>query len=52
MNYNVQNRPGRALFIEGVCFNKGYLTTEEVLNVEAELREKDIQMFKITKPYR
>lgn len=52
MNYNLQARPGRALFIEAVCFHKGSLTEDQTVSIENELKEKDIQMFVITRPYR
>lgn len=51
MNYNLQARPGRALFIEAICFHKGNLTQDEMESIENELKEKDIQMFIVTKPY-
>lgn len=49
IGYNQQARPGRALFVDGVCLNKGYLSYEEV--EEWLKRCKDIKHFKDTAPY-
>ena len=40
--YNLKIRPGRALFLEGICINSGYLDSERVLNLEKKFMESPI----------
>lgn len=37
IQYNIKLRPGRALFVDGLCIHKGYLSTEECERLEQEL---------------
>lgn len=54
IEYNKKYRPGRALFIEGYCYNKGGLTEDEVIewnkrimkNREAYWLDVDTQPYK------
>lgn len=38
IRYNLCYRPGRALFVNGVCINKGYLSETECENMINELQ--------------
>ena len=51
LSYNIFLRPGRALFLDGVCINRGYLSKEEVEKIEAEQLANPIKMTKDTAPY-
>lgn len=48
--YNLRMRPGRALFVDGLCLNKGYLSIAQI-----EEQEKQLETLRITEdttPYR
>lgn len=51
LHYNVDNRPGRAFFIEGICFNSGYFP--DSYNAEQVFAAKctNIKALKDTSPY-
>jgi len=49
--YNQTMRFGRALFVDGFCLNRGYLTPERVKVIEDELQANPIKMPKDTAPY-
>ena len=49
IKYNIQMRPGRALFLDGVCIWNGYLTWERCEAMEPEL--KKVKITKDTQPY-
>ena len=51
IKYNIENRPGRALFVEGKCVNKGYHTDEEIKLFVKRIKNENIKASKITKPY-
>lgn len=47
--YNLNMRPGRAFFVDGICLNTGYLGKERCKVIEDEI--KDMKMSKDTAPY-
>lgn len=49
IDYNKKFRPGRALFVNGVCKHTGYLGKERCKELEIEF--KDIKKDKDTAPY-
>jgi len=49
--YNLNLRPGRALFVDGFCLNEGYLSKERCEAIESELKAKPVIMQKCTVPY-
>ncbi|SBV38282.1 hypothetical protein BN7874_113 [Phage NCTB] len=51
IEYNLDLRPGRAFFVDGVCFNSGYYETEE--DAQAVFNEKcsKIKFSMDTRPY-
>lgn len=49
--YNLVNRFGRALFIDGVCVNRGYLGEERCAQIEGLWLAKPVTMSKCTAPY-
>ena len=52
IRYNLDFRFGRALFVDGTCINKGYLTDEEVIEWAAKIRNNPIYFrTKDTQPY-
>lgn len=51
IDYNVTFRFGRALFVDGKCVHRGYLSQEQCDEIEAELRSKPVVMTKCTVPY-
>lgn len=48
-SYNMRFRPGRALFVDGVCIYKGRLSEEQITQVLTDI--KDVTMEKDTAPY-
>ena len=42
IEYNLRFRPGRALFVDGKCINKGYLSDEKVAEWEERIKTLDI----------
>ena len=52
IEYNQTMRPGRALFVDGVCKNKGYLDQTTVDSITEELRRAPRRMSRVTTPYR
>lgn len=54
INYNKTYRPGRALFVEGVCHHKGSLTEREVMDWSGRImRDKEIFWRDVdTQPYK
>lgn len=51
IEYNKAMRPGRALFVDGKCVNKGYLSDERVSEWEQKIPTMEINKSKITTPY-
>lgn len=49
IQYNKDFRFGRALFVEGKCVHKGYLTQERCDAIEVEIKDKKLD--KNTRPY-
>lgn len=49
IDYNITYRPGRALFVNGVCKHKGYLNDEEIAEFKVKL--KDIVRIHDSRPY-
>lgn len=52
IEYNKVMRFGRALFVDGVCHNEGYLGKERCDAIEAELKANPVVMTRCTAPYR
>ncbi len=48
---NIKWRPGRALFIDGVCRNQGYLSVKECAEITLELQNDPVIMQYDTHPY-
>lgn len=46
IKYNLENRPGRALFIDGKCLNSGNLSEAEVIEWTAKLGYDAMKRFK------
>lgn len=51
IKYNQVFRPGRALFIDGVCHNTGYLDEARIAAIVAELASQPVVMSECTQPY-
>ncbi len=51
IQYNKDYRPGRALFVDGVCVNQGYLSDEEVADWTEKLKDEKYKKTKCTSPY-
>lgn len=51
IEYNKTMRFGTALFINGVCVNRGYLTKKRCNDIEAELARLQIEMKTVVIPY-
>ncbi len=52
LQYNLINRPGRALFVDGICVHKGYLTQDQVDNYVELFKSSDkYKRFTDTAPY-
>lgn len=49
IEYNLKMRPGRALFVDGVCKNQGYLSDEQLADWTE--RVKVIKVDHCTVPY-
>lgn len=49
--YNLNMRPGRAFFVDGLCLNKGYLTPERCKEIEKELQDAAFRPTRDTAPY-
>lgn len=52
IKYNQKFRFGRALFIDGVCHNEGYLDAERIAAIVEELQLQPVVMTECTRPYR
>lgn len=52
IEYNKVMRFGRALFVDGVCLNEGYLSKERCDAIVAELAANPVVMTRVTVPYR
>lgn len=51
IEYNKVFRFGRALFVDGKCVNRGYLSEEDVARIESELEQDPIVLERDTQPY-
>lgn len=51
LQYNLDNRPGRAFFIEGICFNSGYLPDSYHAEQVFAAKCTSIKAIKDTAPY-
>lgn len=53
IQFNIRHRPGRALFVDGVCLHEGYLTRERADEWEEKIRKdkKTFRVFNDTLPY-
>lgn len=51
IEHNCVMRFGRALFIDGVCHNKGYLSKERIQAITDELALNPVVMTKVSLPY-
>lgn len=51
IDYNLDFRPGRALFVNGKCVHKGYLNDEEVQKYEEMFKDPKFKLDKDTAPY-
>lgn len=49
--YNLMFRWGRALFVEGFCINKGYLSEEEIAECIKKLKDHPVSFSRNTAPY-
>jgi len=51
IKYNLDLRPGRAFFVDGVCKNKGYLSDEKVSEWEEKIKHMEFNTSHPTRPY-
>lgn len=51
IDYNLQFRPGRALFVDGRCINAGYLSAEQIAEWTAKIAEMKPDLSRSTEPY-
>lgn len=51
IEHNKSVRQGRAIFIDGVCVHRGYLTQTEVDSVARDLKKHPYVPYGITRPY-
>lgn len=52
IEYNITHRWGRALFVNGVCKHRGYLTNEKIAHYEKLFKsDSKYSLFKDTTPY-
>jgi len=51
IEYNKVMRFGRALFVDGVCVNKGYLSDELITTWTKKIAEMQFNKSKSTEPY-
>tara|TARA_R100000951_G_C2649244_1_gene183794 strand:+ start:2712 stop:2954 length:243 start_codon:yes stop_codon:yes gene_type:complete len=51
IQYNKNNRPGRALFVDGKCIYSGYISEKEVKSFEEKIKTEKLIKNKCTKPY-
>lgn len=51
IDYNCKMRPGTALFIEGLCVNKGYLSKDRIDGIAIELKRLQIKIPATPIPY-
>jgi len=49
--YNLDFRPGRAFFVDGVCKNQGYLSDEKVAEWTEKIKTMKFDFSRPTKPY-
>lgn len=42
IDYNITHRPGRALFVDGRCIYKGYLSDEQIDEFEQKIKAENI----------
>lgn len=49
--YNFQFRPGRALFIDGICVNRGYIDEGRCADAEDRMAANPVVQTKDTAPY-
>lgn len=52
LKYNIFLRPGRALFLDGHCIHRGYLSKERVEAIETELKGEPVIMIQGSEHYR
>lgn len=52
IEFNKTARPGRGLFVDGLCVNTGYLTEEQVIHFTKLLKETRFKRTKDTQPYK
>lgn len=51
VQYNRENRPGRALFVDSKCVLKGGLSEEQIIIHEQLFKAEKYKMNKDTRPY-
>ena len=51
IEYNKGWRPGRALFVDGKCVNRGYLSKERANAWEQRIKDENLKADKCTAPY-
>lgn len=51
IEYNKTFRPGRALFVDGKCVHRGYLTFEDVKELEEKFKAEKFKQTRCTAPY-
>lgn len=52
IQYNINNRPGRALFVDGKCVHQGYLDKERCDAWERKINDEFTVPDRCTAPYR
>ncbi len=51
IEYNKTMRPGRALFVDGVCIYKGFVTEDTLTAMTVRLKNFPVIMNRDTQPY-
>ena len=51
INYNITHRFGRALFVDGRCIYKGYLTDKQIDEFKQKIKAENIVAEKISDVY-
>lgn len=51
IQYNIKNRPGRALFLNGECIYRGYYTWQEAIELQKKFDNQEFAATKISNEY-
>jgi len=51
IEYNIENRGGRALFVDGICVHRGYLDYDRVQAWEMKIKNQQLVTTTLSKTY-